>query len=98
MEKKSIELLKTYNQDIIIFDRIQRSEPYKANLMLHAIDLKRSGIQNYEEFMESSFDAGMFSYQELTYFERMKDEQYSEFVSEMYHTLIVNYFFEQIVG
>lgn len=89
MEKPIIELLKTYNNDLIIFDRVNRSEPYKESLMLHAIDLKRSGIHTYEEFTQrTDFDAGVFTYQELTYFDRMKDEQYSELISEMYNTMV----------
>ena len=63
-------------EDAKTFMLIGINENYKERLYEAYLVLKKSNIKTYEEFETSSLGIGAFTYNQITIFDRIKDEKY----------------------
>lgn len=70
--------------DAVTYIKIRKNENYKERLLDCYYTLKKSNINAQEEFEKSNLDLGAFTYEEITIFDRLKDENYSRALASYY--------------
>src|SRR5574344_2596112 len=85
MEKQKFDLCKEFMNDVVIFSHIKNNFDYSEELIGKISLMISHNIKSYDDFIKSGINFEPFSYQELTYFNRIKDEQYFELLSEVYN-------------
>lgn len=68
-------------EDIKTYIKITNNQNYKERLLEAYNLLNENSIENFEEFNDSKLGIGAFTYNEITIFDRLKDEKYNSILS-----------------
>lgn len=71
--------------------KVQTNQEYKENLINSYVEFLASGIQTKAEFLESMLNNGEYTYEELTFFTRMNNEEYARIITASSIDLISTY-------
>ena len=71
-------------KDAIIYTKISKNENYKERLLEAYYILKQNNINSKDKFENSDIGIGAFTYQEITIFDRLRNEDYSRALAAFY--------------
>lgn len=79
---------KTVQRDIKIYTLIKMNENYKSRLKEAYDYIKNVGVESSEDFTtREGLKVGAFTYDEITIFDRIKDEEYLKFLEDVLYAL-----------